>query len=122
MGARLPLPACGERSVPAEGGNRVRGRIGGEGIGYGLQHAIHIARYLMIPETQDAVAVFVQPLIPHDVPFAVRVLAAIDFDDQPFLAANKIDNIATERLLAHKPVTFDRTGAKLIPKAQLGIR
>ena len=122
MGARLSLPACGERSVPAEGGNRVRGRVGGEGIGYSLQDAIHIARYLMIPETQDAVVVFVQPLIPHDVPFAVRVLAAIDFDDQLFLTANKIHDKAAEGLLAHKFVAFYRTGPKSVPKAQFGIR
>src|SRR5262249_25460187 len=44
-----------------------------------------------------------------------RVLAAIDFDDKAPLAADKIDNVRTDRMLPYELVTAELARAKLIP-------
>jgi 50S ribosomal subunit-associated GTPase HflX len=42
-----------------------------------------------------------QPAIANQVTFVVRVLAAVNLDDEPSLTANKIDDIRTDWFLPH---------------------
>jgi len=45
---------------------------------------------------------FDEPLITDGVAFALGVLATIHLDDKPFLSTNKINDIRSDRLLAHE--------------------
>ena len=67
-----------------------------------VPNAFDISQYLIIPESQHAVAMFDEPLITDGVAFALGVLATIHLDDKPFLSTNKINDIRSDRLLAHE--------------------
>ena len=91
--AAFPLPACGER-------DRVRGdpKLGCEH----LQHAFEIAKNLVVPDTNDAILKGIQVSISALIRRAVGVLSAIDLDDEALLAADKIDVVRPDRLLARE--------------------
>jgi hypothetical protein len=49
------------------------------------------------------------------------MLPTIDFNDESFLAANKVDHVRTDRLLTDKlPIELSR--AQSIPQPQLSVR
>ena len=110
---RLPLPARGER-VGVRGRRRRRCR---EDC---VPYAFDISEHFVIPETQDTVAAFDEPLITGRVTLVICVLAAVDFDDEPLLSTGKIDDIRTNRLLTHKFETAERPGAKISPELSFG--
>ena len=112
---RLPLPACGER-VGVRGRRRRRCR---EDC---LPNAFDISLHFVIPETQDAVAMFDKPLIPDGVASAISVLAAIDLDDEPLLPTDKIHDIRPDRLLTHEFESAERPRTKVAPKLSFGGR
>ncbi len=64
---------------------------------------------------------FEQPSVACFVQRAFSMLAAVDFEDQSFLATNKVNNIATHRLLPNELVTIDRPCTQLIPKFSLRV-
>jgi hypothetical protein len=66
----------------------------------GFPNAFDISKYFIIPKTQHAVAMIDEPSISDDVAFVSCVLAAVDFDDKPLFATNKVDDIGPDRLLA----------------------
>jgi hypothetical protein len=74
-----------------------------------LEYPARVSNHVVIPEPKDTIIVFVEPSIAHTIPFVVRVLPAIDFNDQSALAANKIDHVWTDRFLAHELVAINRT-------------
>jgi hypothetical protein len=86
----------------------VRGRFGTQSVSYRLQYPIHVAHDFIVPEPQDSIVVFEQPTVARLVQRIFSVLAAVDFEDQSFLAADKINNISTNRLLPNELVTVDR--------------
>jgi hypothetical protein len=75
---------------------RCRRRCGEDGF----PNAFDISKYLIIPETQHTVAMIGEPSISDGVAFVSRVLAAINFDDKPLFATNKVNDIWVDRLLA----------------------
>jgi hypothetical protein len=86
---------------------------------YCFQDTSQISVRVAIPESQYA-----KP-ITHDVPVAHSisrgviveiVLAAIDFDDQPLLQANEIDNEAVARRLAAEMKAALAPGAQMNPQ------
>jgi hypothetical protein len=89
----------------------VRGTLHADGGCDDLQNAVHIFQNIMIPETQDAVVVLIQPSIADTICFAVSVLSAIDLDNYSRFPAQEIDDVATDRLLANKLSIFDRPRA-----------
>jgi hypothetical protein len=69
-------------------------------------YALRIFQHLVVPQTQNPLAFVLQEAAPLD--FLLRrwiVLAAIDFDNQPRLVADKIRYISPERHLAPEPVS-----------------
>lgn len=75
----------------------------GKGFQYGIDHAFQIVQHLLIAETQDAIALGLQPRIPSDVvqlPLRQVVPAAIHLDDETSLMDGEIDDIATDGGLA----------------------
>ncbi len=81
-----------------------------------VPHAFDISEHFVIPETQDTVAAFDEPLTTGSVTLAIRVLATVDFDDEPLLSTDKIYDIRPDRLLTHEFETAERPGAKISPK------
>jgi len=63
-------------------------------------NAFDISKYFIIPKAQHTVAMIDQPPITDEITFVCRVLAAINFDDKPLFAANKVNDIGADRLLA----------------------
>ena len=59
---------------------------------------------------------FAEPFITNNIVFVSGVLSAVDFNDEPMLATDKISNVRTYRLLANEfePIQFAR--AKAPPK------
>jgi hypothetical protein len=79
-------------------GARVRGQRGHDGF----QNAIYIFKNIVVPEMQHAITVISQPSVAHSIAFVDRMLAAVEFDDQPLLATNEIDDIRSDRFLPDK--------------------
>ncbi len=63
-----------------------RRRRGGEDC---LPNACNIFQHFVIPETQDAVAMFEEPTIADGVAPALGVLSAIHFDNEPFSTTSR---------------------------------
>jgi len=78
-----------------------------------FQDAVSIAQDIGIPKAKNPVALRFKPPITLGVAFVLRVLPAIDFDDQASLMANELDNEAPDRCLppetkAAQPVPAQR--------------
>jgi hypothetical protein len=87
-----------------------------------IPNAFDISQHLVIPETQHAIMMLGEPSIPHGVASAPGMLAAIDLDDEPLLAADKIDDVPADRLLTDEFVPAQRSRTKVSPKLSLGGR
>jgi hypothetical protein len=79
-------------------------------------NASDIFHYFIIPNTQYAISVVGQPLIPDSVPFVSSVLATIHLDDEPLFPADKIDNVGPDWLLANKFEAIHSTRPDILPQ------
>jgi hypothetical protein len=96
--------------------------VRGQGGGDRCQNAIDILHHIMVPETQDAVALTVEKGRPHSITITLDcMLAAIDFHDQTSRVRRKIRKIGSQRNL---PAEFGRgeLRTKGIPQGALSIR
>jgi hypothetical protein len=62
-----------------------------------IQDACQVLVDVMVPESKDRKACFLQTGIPQAVLLAFNVLAAIQFDDQSLLQTEEVDNVASQR-------------------------
>jgi hypothetical protein len=63
---------------------------------------------LVVPKPQNAIAFVLQEATSLDFPWRrAIVLAAVDFNDQPSLVTDKIDDVAPERHLTAEPMSLD---------------
>ena len=94
---------------------------GGEDRGeYGLGVREHIG----IPEAKDRESLASKPPIPHGVTLAVTwlsVLAAVEFDDDPWVVRNEIDDVRPDRRLTAKLHPRDLAAAEAAPQCGLCI-
>jgi hypothetical protein len=86
-----------------------------------LQHAVDISNHVVVPKAQDAVAMLDQPLIACGVALVGGVLSTIDFNDQPALAADEVDNERSHWLLADEFLAVNGATAQPIPKLEFGM-
>ena len=70
------------------------------------EDALLVSRYFRIPESQHVITVCTERGVARPVPGIIRMLSAINFDDEPFLATNKINNVGADGLL---PNEFETT-------------
>ena len=63
-----------------------------------------------------------EPLIAGRITPVIRVLATVDFDDEPLPSTDKIYDIRTDRLLADEFETAERSGAQVVPKLSFSAR
>src|SRR5690606_452437 len=78
---------------------RVRGLQCFENLG---EHAVCISQDVIVPETDHSIPFALQPRRASYIAGAIRMLTAIEFDDQPAIGAKKIDNVMTDRHLSPK--------------------
>ena len=82
---------------------------------YRLRHAIEVLEHFVGPNAQDAIALALEPIraarIVSDL-CRLGVLAPIDLDDEPFLEANEIGDVRTDRMLAPEAQAVELTPAQ----------
>src|ERR1043165_4692030 len=89
-----------------------------------FQDAISIGQNIRIPEAENPVAFRLEPTIALDVAFVLRVLSAVDFDDQVSLVTDEIDNEAPNGRLpaeakAAQPMSAQRRPSTLLSGGHL---
>lgn len=65
-----------------------------------FQHTVAIAQHIGIPEAENSITLRFQPLITLSITRVLRVLSAVDLNDQAHVVANKVDDEATDWCLA----------------------
>jgi hypothetical protein len=86
----------------------------------GLKHAGHVLENVVVPESQDAIAVrleipgacFIRPM--------VGVLPAVGFDDKLELMAGEIGEVRADRRLTPEVVLLERRLPQMLPKLLFG--
>ena len=68
-----------------------------------LKHTLGILIEIVVPDTQDRPALFLEEAVTPLISLRFRMLAAVKFDDQPRLPARKIGEVRTDRQLTRKP-------------------
>ncbi len=76
---------------------------------YCIQNRTPFRQNLMIPEAKNRITMAVQPSCSAFISQGLGMLAAIDFNDQAFLAAEKIGEERSERHLPYELVAVEVT-------------
>jgi hypothetical protein len=77
----------------------------------------------VVPKSQDIETLIPQPDISLNiVSYLLTMLSAVDLDDQSFFQTNKIDDVASQRLLAAKLKTVYLPESEFPPKQPLSVR
>ena len=127
MNLRPAQPAAALRLSPLAGRGRsasairVRGSLR-EGGDNRFENASQVARYIVVPEAQNSKVAIGQPFVAHGVARTVRMLSAVDLNDQPSLAANEVDGVWPDWLLPDEFVTVQPARTKAIPERPFRIR
>jgi hypothetical protein len=85
------------------------------------QHAFTVRQNIVVPKSHDAIAFGCEIRIAPNVGRILRVLSAIDFNDQIFLAAHEVDDERANRLLPHKLVSAQPPVAQSEPELSFGV-
>jgi hypothetical protein len=85
-----------------------------------VKHALGIRQHIIVPEADDGIAVRLEPIGACFI--VLRVLSAIDLDDEFRRRAEEIDDIGAERMLATEAVAFELLSAQTGPQPELGVR
>jgi len=81
----------------------------------GFQHAIDVAKDVVIPKPQNAISMIGEPLIACCIVLVGCVLSAIDLNDQPLFATNEVNGVRADRFLPDKFVASESARANAIP-------
>ena len=88
-----------------------------------LQHAFQVLEDFGVPESENTKAPLFEPLGARLVlRFRLRVLSAIEFDDNARVIAGEIDDETAERHLSAKAQTIDLTAAQGGPEPLFRLR
>jgi len=99
----------------------VRGPLRAQSFSDYFKYAIHILQHIVVPESQNAVIPLFKQLVSHSITVIIRMLYAIDLDDQPTFTAHEIHNIRTDWFLPDKFTTIYRARTQAIPKTRFGV-
>jgi hypothetical protein len=102
----------------------LRGEGWGEGLLFEfrqqrLENAIEILNHIIVPDTDHPITEGAKCTIALPIVAAFRVLASVELDNQAPFAANKVDVILTDWLLADKFVAAELPGADSCPQYEL---
>jgi hypothetical protein len=84
-----------------------------------LHHALGIRQDLVVPTSDHAIAAALEPGGVRRT--LLRVLAAVDFDDESCLGTKEVDDVAAYRLLAAEAETIELLAPQLRPQPNLGV-
>jgi hypothetical protein len=99
---------------------RVRGRLR-EGNRNRFKNARHVTEHVVVPEPQQPIIVIHKPFVADRITPIIRMLPAIDLDNETTIAANQIDRVRTDRLLPDELVAVQRARPGSAPQGVLGI-
>jgi hypothetical protein len=104
-----------------------RPRLRGEGRGEGLffefgqerlQYPIQILNYVIVPDADHPITKGGQLAVALPVFVTIRVLAAVEFNNQALLATHEIDVVPTDRLLADEFEASELPSANACPQRE----
>ena len=84
-----------------------------------FENARHIPQHIVVPESQNPIAVIDKPFVANNIVRIVRVLASIDLNNEPTLATDQINCVWTDRLLPDEFVTVETPRPEAIPQSRL---
>ncbi|ESX22255.1 hypothetical protein X747_27445 [Mesorhizobium sp. LNJC384A00] len=89
-----------------------------------LADIVDVADDVVIPEPQDGPAILFEVRCPRITGSraGVRMLGAIDFDDQLLLRASEIDDVGGNRKLSPEAKPHQPVGTKFLPELEFGWR
>ena len=115
----LSPPGRGRDPTPL-GGGRVRG--GTHRIQYDFHHALCVCQHVIVPETQNPIALLFQKCCAARIGCRPRImLTTIEFDDKHVLGTNEIRDEGTNRKLATEFEIAEGTIAQMQPEAILRV-
>jgi hypothetical protein len=85
-----------------------------------LQHTLRIRKHIVIPEADHAPASLHQVSAAHHIQLGLRMLTAVDFDDQPAFDTGEVGEIGRYGVLATERPSVELMVAKSYPQAPLG--
>jgi hypothetical protein len=94
---------------------RVRGSVL-QGACNFFKHPEQIARNIVVPKPQDTIVTISEPCVSDGVALTIRMLPAINFHDQSAFAANKVDDIRSDRFLPDEFVAIQPARSKAVPE------
>jgi hypothetical protein len=97
----------------------VRGRLRQQCGEDCFKNAFEISSHVIIPKAENAIPMLAEPLISDSIALAPRVLAAVNFNDEPMFAANKVCDVRPYRLLANEFEPIQAARAKSPPELSL---
>jgi hypothetical protein len=103
------------------------GRWEGEGLTFlklfqnRFDDAVCVREHIVVPEPKHVPPLVFQPDCAHAISLAVRMLAAVGFDDQAVPRAGEIDDERSDRKLPAKAVAAQSAVAQYRPKPTLGV-
>ena len=117
LGHLAPLAGRGRIALAI----RVRGSLSERGRNC-FKNARHVAQHVVVPKPQDLVVVISKPFVTNCIARIIRMLSAIDLDNQTAFAANEIDNVGTDRVLPNKLISVQPARAQPEPERGFGVR
>jgi hypothetical protein len=85
-----------------------------------MQNALGIGEDVIVPEAEHAIAALLEPARARLT--LIRMLSAIDLNDELRLGAKEIDDIRPNRVLATEAETFELLSPQTRPQPDLRIR
>jgi hypothetical protein len=86
-----------------------------------LDHALRISGHVIVPDPDDPPTISRQPRGSPFISRAIRMLAAVHFDDQPMADRDEIGHVGADGSLPTKLVAGEPPISKHEPQALLGV-
>jgi hypothetical protein len=85
-----------------------------------FEHTVAVLGQIVIPETEDAVALRFKPAVASQIALALSVLAAVEFDDQHGCRTHQINDVSPDGDLPSKFEACQSAITDDAPKVSLG--
>lgn len=76
---------------------------------------------VVVPDAQDGIALCTHEIVAAAIMWAVGVLGAVDFDDEPLVATTEIREVGTDRELSREFVAAELSPFQFEPKRGFGL-
>jgi hypothetical protein len=91
----------------------------------GFQHVARLGEYLFVAESHDGVAESLEEARALEVRgnlLLVPVVFAVDFDDESVSAADEVDDVGPDGILASEVLAAEPVCSEVVPETSLGER